>query len=64
MYRCKIVPFAGPTEYGEWFDTESQVKAAMRNLVRGLGTRYYCETKMITCPECKVDERPKVISAL
>jgi len=64
MFRCKIVPFTGPPEYGEWFGTESDVIAAMRSLVRNLGARYYCETKMITCPECDADESAKVISAL
>ena len=61
MYRCKIVPFAKPAEYGEWLGTESEVKAA---LVRSLGARYYCEMKMITCAECNVDGDAKVIAAL
>jgi hypothetical protein len=64
MYRCKIVPFAGATEYGEWLGTESEVRAAMSNRVRRLGTRYYCEMKTITCPECNINEGAKVISAL
>jgi hypothetical protein len=64
MYRCKIAPFAGPTEYGEWVGTESEVQAGMRDLVRSLGARYYCEMKMITCAECNVDGGAKVISAL
>jgi hypothetical protein len=64
MYRCKIVLPTGLTEYGEWFGTESDVRAAMANLVRSLGARYYCEMKMISCPECNADEGAKVISAL
>lgn len=63
-YRCKMVPFVGPTEYGEWFATESEVQMAMRSLVRKLGTRYYCETKKTTCPECEADGDAKVISVL
>lgn len=64
MYRCKVVPFTGPTEYGEWFATESEVQAVMRSLVRKLGARYYCETRKTTCPECEADGAAKVISAL
>jgi len=64
MYRCKIVPIVGQPEYGDWFGTESDVRAAMRSLARDLGKRYYCEMKMITCFECDADEPAKVISAL
>jgi len=64
MYRCKMVPFAGPNEYGEWFGTESEVQAAMRSVTRKLGTRYYCETKIVTCPECGGEESATVISVL
>ena len=64
VYRWKIVPFAGPPEYGEWLGTESDVRAAMRGLARAVGMRYYCETKSITCPECDIDEAPRVIDSL
>ena len=64
MYRAKIVPFTGPAEYGEWFSTEPELRLAMRGMVRDLGTRYYCEKKMIACGECEVDERAKVICSL
>jgi hypothetical protein len=64
MYRCKMVPFKGATEYGEWFATELEVQTAMRSLVRKLGTRYYCETRKTTCPECEAGEGEKVISVL
>lgn len=64
MYRAKIVPSGGPPEYGEWFCTESEVRAVMRRLIRNVGTRYYCEAKQIGCTECKVDERARVISTL
>lgn len=63
-YRCKMVPFAGPNEYGEWFATESEVRNALRNSVRKLGTRYYCETRKTTCPECEAEGDAKVISVL
>jgi hypothetical protein len=64
MYRAKIVPFTGPSEYGEWFSTESELRLAMRGMVRDIGKRYYCEKKMIACGECEIDERAKVISTL
>jgi hypothetical protein len=64
MFRLKMVPFTGPSEYGEWFDTESELRLAMRGTVREIGKRYYCEKKMIACGECEVDERAKVISTL
>lgn len=64
MYRAKVVPFTGPPEYGEWFSTEADLRAAMRSLDRNIGSRYYCEAKMIACGECEVDERAKVISTL
>jgi hypothetical protein len=55
--------FAAPP-YGEWFCTESELRAAMSGRIRNIGTRYYCEAKLIGCSECEVDERAKVISAL
>jgi hypothetical protein len=64
LYRAKIVPFRGPPEYGEWFSTESDLRFAMQNTSRPIGNRYYCESKMLTCAECDVDESPKVIAAL
>lgn len=64
MYRCKIVPYIGPTRYGEWFQTESEVCSAMKGMIRNIGERYYCEMKTITCPECNADEDAKVISKL
>ena len=64
MYRAKIVPFRGPAEYGDWFCTESELRAAMRGLIRNIGTRYYCEAKLIGCSECEVDEPAKVICTL
>lgn len=64
MYRAKIVPFTGPSEYGEWFDTESELRMAMRGMIRDIGKRYYCEKKTVACGECEVDERAKVISTL
>lgn len=64
MYRCKIVPCIGPTKYGEWFGTESEVCSAMTGMIRKIGERYYCEMKTITCPECGADESAKVIAKL
>jgi len=64
VYRWKIVPFAGPPEYGEWLRTESDVRAAMGALTRAIGVRYYCEAKPITCPECEINEAPRVICSL
>jgi hypothetical protein len=64
MYRAKMVPYRGPTEYGAWFCTESELRAALQGQDRKLGTRYYCEAKPIGCSECEVDEHPKVICAL
>ena len=55
---------SGPTEYGEWFGTEAALRAAMREVARTIGSRYYCEAKTIGCAECEVDESPKVIAAL
>jgi hypothetical protein len=64
MYRCKIVPVAGPTEYGEWFGTESDVRDALKRIGRDLGKRYYCETKAMTCPQCDASEKAHVICSL
>lgn len=64
MFRAKMVPLSGPPEYGEWFCTESELHAAMRGLIGSIGTRYYCEARLIGCGECEVDERAKVISTL
>ncbi len=64
MYRCKIVSLTEPVEYGEWFGTESDVRAALRGSGRELGLRYYCETKAITCPQCEANEKAKVICSL
>jgi hypothetical protein len=64
LYRVKIAPFSGPTEYGEWFESEAELRFAMREIPRDIGKRYYCEAKMIRCAECEVDEKPKVIASL
>jgi hypothetical protein len=64
LYRAKIAPYRGPTEYGEWFSSESALRSAMREVTRNIGSKYYCETKMISCAECEVDENPKVIATL
>ncbi len=64
VYRAKIAPFSGPTEYGEWFGSEAALRSAMSGVARDIGKRYYCEAKMMPCAECEVDEKPKVIAAL
>jgi hypothetical protein len=64
MFRAKIVPFTGPSEYGEWFNTERELHLAMQGMARNIGSRYYCEKKLIACAECDVDERAKVIASL
>ena len=64
LYRVKIAPFTGPTEYGEWFSSEAQLRSAMSAVPRDIGKRYYCEAKSIRCAECQVDEKPQVIAAL
>ncbi|HXP84832.1 MAG TPA: hypothetical protein VN841_08940 [Bryobacteraceae bacterium] len=64
LYRAKMVPYVGPTQYGEWFGTESDLRASMRGQARAIGTRYYCETKMIGCAECETGDRAKVICTL
>jgi hypothetical protein len=64
LYRAKIAPFTGPTEYGEWFQSEALLRASMSAVARDIGKRYYCETKLIHCAECEVDEKPQVIATL
>ena len=64
LFRAKIVPFTGAPVYGEWFHSESALRSAMRTVVRGIGKRYYCETKVITCVECEKEEDPRVIATL
>jgi hypothetical protein len=64
MYRCKTVSLDGSLAYGEWFGTESDLRAAMGFLTRDLGKRYYCETAKISCPACEAGEEPTVISVL
>ena len=64
LYRAKIVPFRGSPEYGDWFSTESELRSVMQRITRPIGNRYYCESKMIACSECDVDESPRVIATL
>jgi hypothetical protein len=64
LYRVKIAPFSGPIEYGEWFQSEALLRAAMSAVGRDIGKRYYCEAMSIRCAECEVDEKPQVIAAL
>ena len=64
LFRVKIAPFTGPIEYGEWFDSEAELRLAMRQVARDIGKKYYCESKTIHCAECETDEAPKVIASL
>jgi hypothetical protein len=64
VYRAKIAPFSGPTEYGEWFASEAALRSSMKDVARAIGKRYYCETKVMPCAECEVDEKPRVIATL
>jgi len=64
LYRVKIVPFSGPTQYGEWLSSEADLRSAMREVPRDIGKRYYCEAKTIHCAECDVNEKPRVIAVL
>lgn len=64
LYRVKIAPFSGPTEYGEWFGSEAMLRSAMLGVARDIGKKYYCEAMTIHCSECEVDEKPKVIAVL
>ena len=64
MYRAKIVPFSGPTEFGPWFSTESEVRTDMDTQRRNIGSKYYCETKTISCPECEADDKARVVGML
>jgi 6-pyruvoyl-tetrahydropterin synthase len=65
-YRAKIVSTDGRTEYGEWFNTEKELRDAMQGVTRAIGKRYYCEAKKAQCtePGCDVDPTPRVIAAL
>jgi hypothetical protein len=66
VYRAKIVAQGGTIEYGEWFNTEVDLRASMGPIARHLGKRYYCEASMVPCAhaECNVDQTPKVIAVL
>jgi hypothetical protein len=66
VYRAKIVSAGGRTEYGEWFNTEKDLRDAMQWVTRAIGKRYYCEAKMVNCtqPGCDVDPNPRVITTL
>jgi hypothetical protein len=66
LYRAKIVSIDGRTEYGEWFDSEKELRASMQGATRALGKRYYCEAKRVRCtqPGCDVDPTPRVITTL
>ena len=50
--------------YGEWFNTEKELRDAMQGVTRAIGKRYYCEAKMVNCtqPGCDVDPNPRVIT--
>ena len=66
VYRAKIVSTDGRTEYGEWFNTEKELRDAIKGITRAIGKRYYCEAKMVNCtqPGCDVDPTPRVITTL
>ena len=66
VYRAKIVSTDGRTEYGEWFNTEKELRDAIKGVTRAIGKRYYCEAKMMNCtqPGCDVDPTPRVITTL
>jgi hypothetical protein len=66
VYRAKIVSTDGRTEYGEWFNTEKELRDAIKGVTRAIGKRYYCEAKMVNCtqPGCDVDPTPRVITTL
>lgn len=66
VYRAKIVRADGGTEYGEWFNTEKELRSEMQWVTRVIGKRYYCESKMVNCgqPRCDVDPTPRVIATL
>ena len=64
LFRAKVTPYGGVPEYGEWFHSESALRAAMKDVARELGKRYYCEVKTITCAECDANENPRVIATL
>jgi hypothetical protein len=66
VYRAKIVSTDGRTEYGEWFNTEKELRDAMKRVTRAIGKRYYCEAKMVNCTQsgCDVDPTPRVITTL
>ena len=66
VYRAKIVSTDGRTEYGEWFNTEKELRDAIKGVTRAIGKRYYCEAKMVNCtqPGCDVDPTPRVITIL
>jgi len=66
VYRAKIVSADGRTEYGEWFNTEKELRGEMQWVTRAIGKRYYCESKMVNCtqPGCDVDPTPRVITTL
>jgi hypothetical protein len=66
VYRTKIVSTDGRTEYGEWFNSEKELRDAIKGVTRAIGKRYYCEAKMVNCtqPGCDVDPTPRVITTL
>jgi hypothetical protein len=66
VFRAKIVMMDGATEYGEWFNTEVDLRTSMGPIARHLGKKYYCEASMVPCAhaECNVDQTPKVIAVL
>jgi hypothetical protein len=66
VYRAKIVSTDGRTEYGEWFNSEKELRDAIKGVTRAIGKRYYCEAKMVNCTQsgCDVDPTPRVITTL
>jgi 6-pyruvoyl-tetrahydropterin synthase len=64
LYRVKIAASNGTIEYGDWFDSETALRSAMKEVARHIGKRYYCEAKLIHCAQCEADESPRVIAAL
>ena len=66
IYRAKIVSIDGRTEYGDWFDSEKELRDSMQGVTRALAKRYYCEAKRVRCTErsCDVDPTPRVTASL
>ena len=65
-YRVRITAQDNVTEYSGWFNTEDELRGAMRRTARDPKKAYHCERRSVRCAHacCDVDQTIETISTL